>query len=165
MSNRLQILCFTVGVFFMVVISGGTAVAENLEDQNGRGDWAEKVIKNIDTNGDGKISAGEFSDFRMRRFKAIDENHDGKLIRSELDQRNFHQSSGRAVKRFDRMDSNGDGSISWEELQIRDEKVFSRIDSNRDGHISKEELSEIGSGRSPDPMHEYIRNTLEWGRF
>ena len=165
MYNRLQILCFTVGVFFMVVISGNTALAEKLEDQNGRGDWAKKVIKKIDTNGNGEISAEEFSDFRMKRFKAADENHDGSLARSEFDQRNLHQSSGRAAKRFDRMDANGDGSISLEEFQVRDGKIFSRIDSNRDGYISKEELSEIGSVRSPDPAHEYIRNTLEWTRF
>jgi len=101
----------------------------------------------------------------MRRFKAIDKNHDGKLTRSELDQTNLYHGSGRAVKRFDRMDADGDGSISWEEIPIRDGKVFSRIDSNGDGYISKEELSKIGPGRSPDPLHKYIRNTIEWGRF
>ena len=105
------------------------------------------------------FEAGEI--ILQEKNKAIDKNHDGKLTRSEMDQRNSYSSSGRAIKRFDRMDADGDGSISWEELQIRDGEVFSKIDLNRDGHISKEELSEIGSGRSPDPLRKYIMNTME----
>jgi Ca2+-binding EF-hand superfamily protein len=164
MSNLLRIFCFILG-FFVMLITGEAAAGDNPEVQGGRGDWADKVIKNIDTNGDGKISFEEFSDVRMRRFQAIDKNRDGKLSRSELDQTNPASGRGRAAKGFDRMDANGDGSISWEELQMRDRKIFSKIDANGDGFISKEELSEIGAGRSPDPMHEYIRNALEWGRF
>ncbi len=162
MSNRSGFLCFIVGFFLLVIM--GEAAAENLEVQRGNGDWAENVIKNIDTSRDGKISPEEFSNARKRRFQAIDRNRDGKLSRSELDQTNLVPGRGRAAKRFDRMDADGDGSISWEELQMRDRRIFSRVDENGDGFISKEELSEIGSKRSPDPLREYIRNALEWGR-
>ena len=48
------------------------------------GAFADHLIKKMDTDGDGKISADEHAAFAEKMFQEADTNHDGYLTRDEL---------------------------------------------------------------------------------
>lgn len=82
-------------------------------------------------------------DNRMRMdFDEIDANGDGQITRKEI--------GAIQESRFASTDTNGDGSLSLDELtkqateraEKRAQKMLERLDSNNDGVLSKEELSQ-----------------------
>ena len=44
---------------------------------------AEAMLKNCDTNGDGKLSKDEYAESKMKKFKEYDKNDDGALSKEE----------------------------------------------------------------------------------
>ena len=50
-----------------------------------------------------------------------------------------HEGGEHKGKRMERVDTDGDGSISKEEFVARHEEMFSKMDTNGDGTLSKEE--------------------------
>ncbi|MDJ1009155.1 MAG: EF-hand domain-containing protein [Paracoccaceae bacterium] len=54
-------------------------------------------------------------------------------------------AQNRAADAFDRMDANGDGSVSRQEYLNQRANQFSRIDRNGDGGISARELDRVAS--------------------
>lgn len=90
------------------------------------GELVNDVLRNIDTNNDGRISYLEFHTFvkhteeELRTmFRVIDHNEDGKLDRNEL-KKAFHQAgltvSNRKLDQFfEQVDTNHDGHVSFQE--------------------------------------------------
>jgi len=77
----------------------------------------EKALMKADTDGDGKISLAEWTAFQAKRqakgdpaksFARMDTNHDGFIDRAELD--------AFFAKRFARLDKNGDGVLTADEM-------------------------------------------------
>lgn len=116
------------------------------------------MFQRADTDGDGFVTRDEFSTGRSQMFARLDANGDGVVEQAELDQAReaFHRrmhgpadawgDMGPKVKgerhgRFlQRMDANGDGSISAEEFAAAGDRMFARLDENGDGRIAKDEL-------------------------
>ncbi len=105
----------------------------------------------LDTNGDGAVSAEEFQASRQARFKAIDTNGDGALSADEMNaarakvmqDRGKGKPKDRAARMIEYLDQNGDGLLSAEELAARrdPDRMFDRVDTNNDGSVSKEEFA------------------------
>lgn len=75
---------------------------------------------------------------RFERLRAADTNADGLLSRAEA------AALPRLAERFDAIDANGDGQVSFDELRgsrhkARGERFLKRLDADNDGKVSKTE--------------------------
>jgi len=142
------------------------------EDRGPRPEPRE-FMERADTDGDGNISFEELQALRpgltREHFDRMDTNKDGVLNRDDRPLvRPGDRGRGMGVPRPDgeagdgppaplgrgafleRADTNGDGNISFEELQaIRPEltrEQFDRMDSNKDGVLNREDRPEFSRG-------------------
>ncbi|HET7729609.1 MAG TPA: hypothetical protein VFK48_06210 [Usitatibacter sp.] len=75
---------------------------------------------------------------KFERLRAADTNGDGLLSRTEA------AALPRIAERFDAIDANRDGQVSFEELRsarhhARGERFLGRLDADKDGKVSKAE--------------------------
>ena len=117
------------------------------------------LVKALDTNGDHVLDAKEIAN-ASEALLTLDKNKDGKLSPDELfgkrgprDREQGDRGPGDRKKgkgkgkgkmspedRFKKMDKNGDGKISKEEVPERiREKIFERMDGDSNDEISKDE--------------------------
>ncbi len=118
--------------------------------------FVNKLLAQLDTDKDGKISRAEAKGPLAKNFDQIDRNKDGFLDRAELRvvaQRVLANQKkgfkGGPFKKgpgldFDAYDRNADGRLTRDEVRGTPlEKLFDQIDTNRDGRISREEFEEF----------------------
>jgi Ca2+-binding EF-hand superfamily protein len=118
-------------------------------------DMASQIIKELDTNGDGVLSADEISKTGKRAQNIIgaDANGDGVVTKDELTadiQKNMasrqahmhhHGAGAIAAKIMDELDTNGDGSLSTDEINSSGSSAqIQPADTNGDGVVSMAEL-------------------------
>lgn len=119
---------------------------------------AEKMIQRLDQDGDQRIS---FEEFKMPnkgndRLKAMDADGDGNLSRAEM-AAELAEKSGRdaehATRRFDAGDLNKDGVITPQEGR---QAAFTKMDVNGDGYVSVDELANrpANKGRRDKARHD-----------
>jgi Ca2+-binding EF-hand superfamily protein len=116
---------------------------------------ASPLIKALDSDGDGEISASEITN-APTTLKTLDKNNDGKLEADEL-RPHFGQggpmgggpeeghggsamSADEEAKSYLTLDKNGDGKLTKEEVPTRMHGLFTRADENHDGIITREEI-------------------------
>lgn len=127
-----------------LLASAALAERGGMGDGEGRGAMLMEMFDSIDADKDGKVTFAEMEAHRKAEFTAADSNGDGTLSADELSARALARFQERQTERtqamLDRMDNDGNGSLSEEELgQSPVERRFARIDTDNDGAISKEE--------------------------
>lgn len=97
---------------------------------------ASDMLRHFDANGDGNVTRVEARDALRTHFSGLDRDANGKVTRDE-------RRAERRDRRFDRMDTNRDGVVTYDELQAaatqRARKRFRDLDANRDGVVTREE--------------------------
>ena len=136
MSKKLK---FSVALLALLSI-GNTSIAKNF---NSMKILNPPTFENLDINNDGKISKKEIEKQRDFMVQSMDLNGDKMVSTQELIKRHAKRADFFAKRMIKKLDSNGDGSLSFSELkksqQWKLERMFYRLDKNNDGFISKEE--------------------------
>jgi|TARA_Y100000022_G_scaffold23316_1_gene17612 Ca2+-binding EF-hand superfamily protein len=136
MSKKLK---FSVALLALLS-TGNTTIAKNF---NSMKILNPPTFENLDINNDGKISKKEIEKQRDFMVQSMDLNGDKMVSTQELIKRHAKRADFFAKRMIKKLDSNGDGSLSFSELkksqQWKLERMFYRLDKNNDGFISKEE--------------------------
>lgn len=125
---------------------------------HGMGGMPMVIFEQIDANGDGTITKEEVLAFRQSRIAGLDANKDNKITADELSAQMMQNAAQmiqqRSAQMVARLDVDGDGALSVEELAAgpmmgggMTEMMFERFDANGDGAITKDEASAAMAGR------------------
>ncbi|MCH7911349.1 MAG: EF-hand domain-containing protein [Candidatus Hydrogenedentes bacterium] len=159
---------FAVGV---VASFAHTAYAQD-EPREGHHPRPNQFLKDADRNGDRQLSFEEASAAIPRmtaeRFERMDQNGDGQLTPNEMHRWRARggdrdsEGRGRGSRGFEHVDTNGDGLVSYEEVNAvrhMPQERFDRMDEDGDGFLSREELRRDhrrgGEGRHGDPARRF----------
>jgi Ca2+-binding EF-hand superfamily protein len=119
-----------------------------------------RFLQELDANQDGRLSKEELAK-AAEKFDALDNNGDGQLDPQELmgmperggpfaemDGRRLGGANGDGGRSFfERMDRNGDGKVTKDELPPRMQERFDDLDQNGDGALTQEEIQASFRGR------------------
>ena len=112
--NLTQIIAFAT---LAGVVGGGAVYAQ--QGSNKRMERAERMFERMDTNKDGIATAQDAVALVAARFSAMDMDNNGEVTRAERKQFRQARLAERNPERFARLDTNGDGQISQEEMQAK----------------------------------------------
>lgn len=141
-SSRMTRYLTAAGLGALLVLAGASTLAQPAggRQQPQRQPGPEQKFKELDKNGDGKLSPDEFPHPMI--FKQIDTAGDGFITLEEF--KAFaaqHQGQGPGVDaeaKFKQFDKNVDGKLTPDEFPYP--KMFTEIDANGDGVITLDEL-------------------------
>jgi len=106
-----------------------------------RGDMKERLLERFDTDGDGALSAAELDE--MGKGEHAKKGEHGKK-REHKGEKGEHGKKGeRGAKRFEKIDADGNGVVTLEELQAKrsPEAMIEKLDTDKSGGLSMEELA------------------------
>jgi hypothetical protein len=120
----------------------------------GAGALVDIIIARFDTNGDSKIDSGEWQAGVAGSFDEIDTDGDGKITAAEIDALGdeIAQETGATVAALVMklikpiilaMDTDGDGAVSREEFTKAASAWFAKLDANHDAQLTREELMDF----------------------
>ena len=130
-----------------ILLTTGLATATVAQGTSARDDRRAEMFAMLDANEDGQISAEEFA-ARPDRFDRVDTNGDGRLTLAEITALGEDRAERRAERMMARLDTNGDGAVSRDEIEARRDpaRMFDRLDANDDGVVSEEEFADARFG-------------------
>ena len=104
----------------------------------------DKKFAKLDTNNDGLISRAEHTAGAQQMFAELDANRDGAVTAAEMDAKKDTKRSGHeelsASEKIKEIDQNGDGRLTSAEHSTGSAAKFDKMDTNQDGSLSKTEL-------------------------
>lgn len=100
------------------------------------------LMEQFDRSGDGQISQDDIVASRGERFGAFDSDGDGVLALEEYEQLWLDTMRPRMVRSFQRLDVDGDATVTAEEFQAPFDGMVARLDRDGDGLITDVEVRE-----------------------
>jgi Ca2+-binding EF-hand superfamily protein len=114
----------------------GQAAPTGQPGQGGPGGRGGMMMR-ADTNGDGKISRAEFTAMMEQRFTRLDKNGDGFITADEVSDMPNRGPGGGVMA----ADADHDGKVSHAEFTALAATRFAKLDANGDGQITPDEMS------------------------
>lgn len=139
-----------------IVLGLAVSLAPAAEAKGGMGP-RDVTFEQLDANSDGSLTQAEMAAHRAARFAEMDTDGSGTLDAAEITAAAEGRKARRAERMIERIDANGDGVLSQEELaqagpRARSDRGdrgdrFMRIDADGDGAISKAEFDAAHDAR------------------
>lgn len=105
---------------------------------------ADRVMAEVDLDGDRRVARAEFKTVRQRRFAEADSNHDRLVTPAELRTELLSVAGGLGVpwsaQLFTYMDLDDSGTVTAAEADTVGEAVFTQLDRNGDGFVTPAEV-------------------------
>lgn len=144
---------FKTGVMLVLLTAAAVVHFGQAAHARGVGDGeARPTFESLDANGDGALTAEEFSAPRDHWIANADSDSDGALTMEEVAIALTARAVAGAERMFARQDKDGDGMLSRDELapdENRWARRFARADRDWDGVITQEEFEQLrGQPRS-----------------
>lgn len=116
------------------------------------GGWATPKFSEIDANHDGSVTAAEYQAYKLDRVKAMDANGDGFITPKEFADYVTAKAEPRIKQRADnlvkRLDLNGDGKLSIEEVAAAPfDMMFAHLPTDKNGNVTEQAFLRM---RGPD---------------
>jgi Ca2+-binding EF-hand superfamily protein len=162
MQKRTKIiLASTVAVIFLVGAVGVSKAKEGFKGGchgghgfakhdrlggHGLSGMQESIFEKFDADKSGIITQTEIDGVRRNEIAKNDADKDGKLNLNEFQSLWTGLMRERMVDHFQRLDNDGDGVVSEDEIAKPMSRMMSFMDHNHDGTLSKDELQRRGRG-------------------
>ena len=116
------------------------------EAGSGHGRHPLRMLESLDANGDGKLTQGEIDEGRAGRLTEFDRDGDQALTLDEFQALWLDAMRERMVDRFQNLDNDGDAVVTLAEFQEPFSRAVMRMDRNGDGALSFEDMGRHGRG-------------------
>ena len=104
-----------------------------------KGKGMGRMMERFDTNEDGKLTQEELDGARKKLLATHDANKDGKLTLAEFEKLWLDVKRKRMVRSFQRIDEDGNASITVDEFLKPYAKIIARMDRNDDGALDSKD--------------------------
>lgn len=98
---------------------------------------AERLFERFDVNKDGVITEAEIAEVRTADFTTADADGNGEISLEEFKAQFLERSSDRMVRAFQFLDSDGDGTVTQEEIDVVANRMFNRLDRDGNGTVER----------------------------
>lgn len=98
---------------------------------------AEHLFERFDVNKDGVITEAEIAEVRASDFTTADADGNGEISLEEFKAQFLDRSSDRMVRAFQFLDSDGDGAVTQEEVDVVANRMFNRLDRDGNGTVER----------------------------
>ncbi|WP_198662922.1 EF-hand domain-containing protein [Cohaesibacter intestini] len=112
-----------------------------------RGMGPEQRIQQFDINKDGVLTKEELATALEQKITDNDTDGDKAITLEEFKTEWAKQTERMMVRAYQRLDPNGDGKVTLEELQQQSSFMFDRMDRNDDGKIDKDDRPQQRMGK------------------
>lgn len=101
----------------------------------------DQLLRLLDTDRDGRISASEHRRGASDMFRRMDTDRDGDVTVAEMDavRRGLDDAEGASRQRLREVDADADGVLSEAEHMAATRLVFDASDANADGYLQRDE--------------------------
>jgi len=111
----------------------------------------DRMLKKMDTDGDGKISSVEFQAAAAARFNAIDTQGTGKITAEQIANSKFAKDRDEKFAEHEVKKIGSNGVITKDQYLAAAQSRFAKLDKNGDGYITADEMpAGRGAQRKPD---------------
>ena len=151
MKTHTKVFFGVLGVAAVVGIAAAGATYADGRGWDGPG-WGGKhrgmgpamIFERFDTDADGKITREEANATIDGKLQAFDADGNGSLSIDEFQGLWTEHTREMMVRGFQRLDRDGDGEVTRDEIDRPVEMAFSRMDRNEDGAIAMDEMRRKG---------------------